>query len=71
MPDACSNSGTGHIAAFDLESEEWNMINGPAFGMQDETGYEYVTLTELKGTLGLVEVQCIFNDDHYMSSYGS
>jgi len=57
---AVGNSGSNRIAAFDLESEEWKIINGPTFGVKAETWQ--VTLTELKGTLGVVH--CLRNDDH-------
>jgi F-box interacting protein len=57
---AAGNSGSNRIAAFDLESEEWKIINGPTFGVHAETWQ--VSLTELKGTLGVVH--CLRNDDH-------
>jgi F-box interacting protein len=51
--DVASGSGRINIAAFDLESEEWKMINGQAFGIQEKIWH--VKLIELKGCLGVVQ----------------
>jgi F-box interacting protein len=66
MPYDTYSHGRNHIAAFDLESEEWKpeTIRGPRLGLKKETDKWSIALVELKGTL------CVVHNVRHLTSLG-